>query len=150
MSDKHINRILVATDGSVSARHAVEVGVELAQAEQAAVTFVHVADPIEFRGGRNMSMEAIPRRLRHVGDSALDEAAVVASTHGVSFQRELIAGDAGDVIVALADAIDADLVIVGERPRRLRVGRSVSRWVSNHTRRPVLVARPLEAERLAA
>ena len=78
-----------------------------------------------------------------MGDDALDDAALVASDNGVRFERELIAGDAGGVIVALANAIDADLVVVGERPRRLRVGPSVSRWVSRHTRRPVLVARQL-------
>ena len=150
MSERHINRILIATDGSPSARHAVEVGVELAQAEGAEVTFVHVTPPIEFRSGRTMAMQAVPRRIGHVGDGALDAAALDASENGVRFERELIAGDAGDVIVVLADAIDADLVVVGERPRRLRVGPSVSRWVSRHTRRPVLVARPLVAERLAA
>jgi nucleotide-binding universal stress UspA family protein len=150
MSDKHINRILVATDGTPAARYSVEVGVELAQAEGADVTFVHVVAPIEFRSARTMSMQAVPRRLGHVGDQALDDAALVASNNGVHYERELIAGDPGDVIVALADAIEADLVVVGERPRKLRVGPSVSRWVSRHTHRPVLVARPLAAERLAA
>ncbi len=146
MSDKQINRILVATDGTASAQHAVEMGVELAELEEAKVTFVHVADPIEFRAGRSASMRAVPRRLRSIGDEVLDEAAHLASDHGVAFERELIAGEPGDIIVALADAIDADLIVVGERPRRLRVGPSVSRWVSRHTSRPVLIARPRMAQ----
>jgi nucleotide-binding universal stress UspA family protein len=146
MSDKQIKRILIATDGSPSASYAVEVGVELARAEGAEVTFVHVAAPIEFRSGRSMARPVVPRRLGHIGDAVLDDAALVASNHGVGFERELIAGDPGDVIVALADAIDADLVVVGERPRKLRVGPSVARWVARHTRRHVLVARPLAAE----
>jgi nucleotide-binding universal stress UspA family protein len=148
MTQKHISRILVATDGSPSAQWAVEVGVELA-GRDAEVTFVRVAPPIEFRGGRSMSMRAVPRRLRHVGDWALDEAAAIASDHGVRFERELIAGDAGESIVALADAIDADLIVVGEQPRVLNV-RSVARWVVRHTGRPVLVARPRPAKQVSA
>jgi nucleotide-binding universal stress UspA family protein len=142
MSDRHINRILVATDGSDSSQRAVALGVELAAAEQAEVTFLHVAPPVEFRAGRSVAMRAVPRRLRTIGDEVLDEAVVVASDHGVRFQRELIAGETGDTIVLLADAIGADLIVVGERPRRMRVGTSVSRWVMRHSRRPVLVARP--------
>jgi nucleotide-binding universal stress UspA family protein len=97
-----------------------------------------------------MSIQAVPRRLEHVGDKVLDDASVVASEQGVPFQRELIAGEPGDVIVALADAIEADLVVVGERSRRLRVGRRVSSWVARQARRPVLVARPPVTRGLAA
>jgi nucleotide-binding universal stress UspA family protein len=150
MKSKRINRILVATDGSASAQNAVELGIEVAEADGAEVTFVHVTPPVEFRAGHSMSMQAVPRRLQHVGDDVLDAATLAASDRGIPFQRELIAGDAGDVIVALADVIDADLIVVGKRPRRLRVGQSVSRWVARHTSRPVLVARPRPAERLAA
>jgi nucleotide-binding universal stress UspA family protein len=150
MKSKRIKQILVATDGSYTAQNAVELGVEVAEADGATVTFVHVAPPVEFRAARSMSMQPVPRRLQHVGDEALDAATVVASDHGIAFQRELFAGDPGDVIVALADAIDADLIVVGERPRRLRIGPSVSRWVARHTHRPVLVARPPVARELAA
>jgi nucleotide-binding universal stress UspA family protein len=149
MTTNRINRILVATDGRPSAQRAVELGVELAEAEGAEVTFLHVAPPVEYLASRSAAMRPVPRRLRHVGDEVLDEASLFASDHGVRFERELIAGDPGDVIVALADAIDADLIVVGERPRRVNM-RSVSRWVMRHTRRPVLVARTRAAEPIAA
>jgi nucleotide-binding universal stress UspA family protein len=149
MTTNHINRILVATDGRPSAQRAVELGVELAEVEGAVVTFLHVAPPVEYLASRSAALRPVPRRLRHVGDEVLDEASLVASDHGVHFERELIAGDPGEVIVALADAIDADLIVVGERPRRVNM-RSVSRWVTRHTRRPVLVARPRSAASLAA
>ena len=90
MSDRQINRILVATDGTPSAQCAVEMGVELAEAEEAKVTFVHVAPPIEFRAGRSASMRAVPRRLRSVGDEVLDEAAHVASGHGVRLRARAV------------------------------------------------------------
>jgi nucleotide-binding universal stress UspA family protein len=147
---KRIRRILVATDGTSSARDAVEFGVELAEAGRAEVTFVHVVPPAESLVTLNAALRPAPERLSDDGDEALDEAAVVASDHGVRFERELIVGDPGDVIVTLADAIDADLIVVGERPRKLRVGPSVSRWVARHTRRPVLVARPPLVRELVA
>ena len=37
-----MKRILIATDGSAAAQHAVELGVELAKHEEAAIAFVHV------------------------------------------------------------------------------------------------------------
>jgi nucleotide-binding universal stress UspA family protein len=139
MSRKYINRILVATDGSESAREAVELGVELAEADDAEVTFVHVAPPVAFRAGRSAAMHAVARRLSSAGDAVLDEAAAIAEERGVPFERELIAGEPADVIVALGDAIEADLIVVGESPRWLRL--NVSRWVSRHSSRPVLIAR---------
>jgi nucleotide-binding universal stress UspA family protein len=139
IGERRIRRILVATDGARSARDAVELGVELAEAGGATVTFVHVV-PAE--ASADEWIRPAPERLRADGDAALDEAAAIAADHDVAFERELIAGDPRDVIVALADAIEADLIVVGERPRRLRVAPSVSRWVARHTRRAILVTRP--------
>jgi nucleotide-binding universal stress UspA family protein len=147
MSGRRISRILVATDGTQSARDAVELGVELAAASRAEVTFVHVVTPEE---SPNEWIRPAPERLSDAGDEVLDEASSIAADRGVTFERKLICGNPGDVIVTLADAVDADLVIVGERPRRLRVGPSVSRWVARHTRRAILVARPPIVHSLAA
>jgi nucleotide-binding universal stress UspA family protein len=68
----------------------------------------------------------------------------------VRFQRELIAGDVCDSIVSFADAIDADLIVVGERPRRHWIVSNVPRWVARHSSRAVLVARASDRERVAA
>ena len=149
MSTSKIDRILVATDGGDSSQHAVALGVELAAAEGAEVTFLHVVPPVDFVAGR-MSLPAVPRRLRSVGDEALDDAAVVADRRGVRFERERIAGYAADTIVDWADAVDADLIVVGERPRRLKIGTTIARWVARNSTRPVLVARPPVRERVAA
>jgi nucleotide-binding universal stress UspA family protein len=142
MGTKRIRRILVATNGTSSARDAVELGVELAEGGCAKVTFVHVVPPEESLVSLNAAIRPALERHAGAGDQVLDEAAAVATAHGVPCERALIVGDPGDAIVALADAIDADLIVVGERPRKFRVGSSVSRWVSRHTRRPSLVARP--------
>jgi nucleotide-binding universal stress UspA family protein len=143
-----IDRILVATDGGDSSQHAVALGVELAAAEGAEVTFLHVLPPVDFLGGR-ASLPAVPRRLQRVGDEPLDEAAVIADRHGVRFEMDLVAGHVADTIVDWADAVEADLVVVGERPRR-RFGTTVARWVARNSDRPVLVARPRTKDAVAA
>jgi nucleotide-binding universal stress UspA family protein len=144
-----IDRILVATDGGDSSRHAVALGVELAAAEGAEITFLHVLPPVDFLGGR-ASLPAVARRLRSVGDAPLDDAAQIADRHGVPFERDLVAGYVADTIVDWADTVEADLVVVGERPRRRRLGTTVARWVARNSNRPVLVARPRAKERVAA
>ena len=149
MSTPKIDRILVATNGGGSSQHAVALGVELAVAEGAEITFLHVVPPIDFIGGR-MSLPAVPRRLRSAGDEALDAAAVVADRLDVRFERDRIAGYAADTIVDWADAVDADLIVVGERPRRLKIGTTIARWVARNSTRPVLVARAPIAEHVAA
>lgn len=140
MSTTQIDRILVATDGGESSQQAVELAVELAAAEGAEVTFLHVRPPVDFIGGR-MSMPAVPRRLRSTGDEALDDAALVADRRGVRSERDLVAGHVAETIVDWADAVDADLVVVGERPRRIKFGTTIARWVARNSTRPVLVAR---------
>ncbi|MGH3044591.1 MAG: universal stress protein [Gaiellaceae bacterium] len=125
------------------------MGVGLAAAEGAEVTFLHVVPPIDFVAGR-MSLPAVPRRLSSAGDEALDEAAVAADRLGGSFARDRIAGHAADTIVDWADAVDADLIVVGERPRRLKIGTTMARWVARNSTRPILIARPPVMERVAA
>ena len=149
VTTRTINRILVATDGSDSAQHAVELGVELAAAENAEVTFLHVVPPVEFLAGR-LSLPAVPRRLSATDDEALERAAAVARANDVPFHLELIAGEVGDSIVAFGDALDADLIVVGERARRHWLAVNVPRWVARHATRAVLVARASDRERVAA
>jgi nucleotide-binding universal stress UspA family protein len=149
VTTREIKRILVATDGGETSQHAVALGVELAAAEGAEVTFVNVVPPVHHVAGR-LSRPPVPRLIRTAGDGSLDDAARTAESRGVRFHRELIAGDVGDSIVAFADAIDADLIVVGERTRRSRLKVTVARWVARNSTRAVLVARPPVTERVAA
>jgi len=149
VTTRTINRILVATDGSDSSQTAVELGVELAAAENAEVTFVHVVPPVAFLAGR-LSRPAVPRRLSVADDEALERAAAVARANDVPFHLELIAGETGESIVACGDAFDIDLIVVGERPGRHWLALNVPRWVARHATRAVLVARAADRERVAA
>jgi nucleotide-binding universal stress UspA family protein len=134
-----ITKILVATDGTSASREAVDLGVELAASENAEVVFLHVAQPVEYRYVRGARFRAIPRQLDSDGDSALEEATEVASKRGVEHQLAHFAGETPDLIVNVAEAVDADLIVVGSRGRRLSY-KSVSRHVVKHADRPVLIA----------
>lgn len=142
----NITKILVATDGTPASREAVDLGVELAASEKAKVVFLHVAPP-EYRYVRAARLPARPRQLDSDGDSALEEATEVASMRGVEHQLAHFAGETPDLIVNLAEAVHADLIVVGSRGRRLP-HKSVSRHVVKHADRPVLIAR--QKDKLAA
>jgi nucleotide-binding universal stress UspA family protein len=140
--------IVIATDGSPSAREAIDFGLELAAEEGSEVTFVHVLPPDDFlvpgRGG------AIPR-AHHVemdeSEAALAEAANAAEGAGVSYGLERISGDTVDEIIAVANAKRADLIVVGTRGRGSVVAAllgSVSSGILKRAERPVLVVRAAE------
>jgi nucleotide-binding universal stress UspA family protein len=112
-----MEKILIATDGSESAHEAIEFGLELASEQDAKPIFVHVVPAVDVMPSYGFSMAMPP---------------------------ELLAGNPAEEIVAYADSIDADLIVVGSRGHgRLASALlgSVSRGVLSESKRPVLVVR---------
>jgi nucleotide-binding universal stress UspA family protein len=96
---------------------------------------------------------AVPHELRGNDREPLTEALRLAEEAGVDANAELLRGDAVDEIVAYADTIDADLIVVGSRGHGALTSAllgSVSRGILREARRPVLVVRGTAARQPAA
>jgi nucleotide-binding universal stress UspA family protein len=138
-----MNRILIATDGSPSAGQAIEWGLQLAREQDAAAIFVHVAPSYDVRPAHAFGMSgAMPHELTTLDHAPLEAAADLAEEKGVRAGTVLPTGDPVDEIVAHADSIDADVIVVGSRGHGAVASAllgSVSRGVLREARRPVLV-----------
>jgi nucleotide-binding universal stress UspA family protein len=143
-----MQQILIATDGSPSAQEAIDVGLELAKEQEADVTFVHVAAPDEFHGGRGGTHAITHREDVDESESALQEAAKAAEDAGVSYTLERISGETVESIVARADTKSVDLIVMGSRGRSsiaTALLGSVSHGVLRQASRPVLVVKAAKA-----
>jgi nucleotide-binding universal stress UspA family protein len=145
--EKTMKKIVIATDGSPSALEAVEYGLELAADQGAEPIFVHVAPATEVLPVVGYGMGA-PVSVPHEPDehdrTSLDEAMEIAAQKGLEAKAELVMGNAAHAIVAYADSVDADLIVVGSRGHGTIAGAllgSVSRSVLHEAKRPVLVVR---------
>ena len=140
-----MKRILVATDGSRSAREATAFGVELAAEHDAELIFVHVIPVYDVYPSTGLWIgSAVFHEPSGADEAVLEEAAAVAEEHGVVCTTALLRGDTVDEIVAFADSRDVDLIVVGSRGHGAVANAllgSVSRGVLGESRRPVLVVR---------
>ena len=140
-----MNTILIATDGSDAARHAVEFGLDLAAEQHARPVLAHVAPAVDVLATGGFGLTASqPHELTDYDLSPLEEARALAAERGIEAETEMLRGETVDELVAYADTIDADLIVVGSRGHgslASAVLGSVSRGVLREARRPVLVVR---------
>ncbi len=141
-----MKRILVTTDGSPSSTEAVAFGVELATEHEAELIFVHVVPTLDIVpatgfGGMSGAFPHEPSDHDHV---LLEDAAAVASEHGVVSTTAMLRGDTVDEIVAYADSHDVDLIVVGSRGHGAIAGAllgSVSLGLLGESKRPILIVK---------
>ena len=115
------DRILIPTDGSVTARKAAREGLRLANDHGSRVTFLHVLENPLLAG--YAAPEALPysanlyQDLKRAAGEILDEALELAKEAGVDARGELIENRrAADAILEHAE--DHDLVVMGTHGRK--------------------------------
>lgn len=141
--------VLIATDGSTSARRAVEVALDLAERFDATVHALYVVDSGEVTASPDEVRDDFERALATAGGRALT---FVRETAGES-------ADDGDVVTVVrdgdpvaeicryADERHADVVVTGTRGRHGEYGfllGSVAEGVVRRSEVPVLTVRQLE------
>lgn len=151
--------MLVAMDGSDTAKKALDEAIRLAGEWQAQLRIVHVVDEVslnrdaELAGARSLQQEQ-----RETGLKILEQAAATAQQAGVPAETKLLSldrlvVDLADVIGAEAEAWPADLIVVGSHGRRgvrrLFLG-SVAEGVARIAPTPVLLIRGADAAKPAA
>ena len=144
-----MNRLLIATDGSPAAEAAVQAGVQLAAEQLAGVVLLHVVDAVDVVAPAfGPIIVKTVEEANPADDEALSSAAEVARAHGVPFELKLVAGFDYEAILATADQIDAEVIVIGSN-RHGALGTtflgSVSKEVLKRATRPVLVVHPTAA-----
>jgi nucleotide-binding universal stress UspA family protein len=134
--------IVVGYDGSTAARKAFDAALELAARDHAELHVVSVGRPSEIAD--DVETEAVIEHTRAYYRRLLAELKASVATKQVKTRYEVAVGHPAEQIIYYADRIGADLIVVGDRGRsnfaRLLLG-SVSKQVTEHAGRPVLVVR---------
>ena len=146
-------RILIASDGSELADRALDHGLQLAKLAGSEVTIVTVTEPVTIVGGGYASIaggvvDPLPELVEAQEKAArelLQRAAKRAADQGVTAKTVLVDNTfAAEGVVATANEIGAELIIMGSHGRRgldrLLLG-SQTNNVLAHTKIPVLVTR---------
>ena len=136
------SRILVAIDGSESAKKAFEESIYLAQKCNSKLDVLHVVS-CELGGDSATTFELIDE-LKNKAEKMLDEYKIQATKSNVPMEITVTQGDPAQVIIELAKTKRHDLIIMGTRGRsafqELLIG-SVSQKVMHHASCPVMVVR---------
>jgi nucleotide-binding universal stress UspA family protein len=137
--------IVVGTDGSERAARATEAAFSLAQLAGATVHIVHVmrlAAMASAGYGDPSAIVTANADARANGDLICARALADAERQGVAAQVHNVDGDPADMLSKVAESVQADLVVIGNRGmtgvKRLVLG-SVPNKVSHHCPCSVLI-----------
>jgi nucleotide-binding universal stress UspA family protein len=137
-----IKKILLAYDGSESAKKALDTALDLARKYRAELYVLTVSQPPDC--GEDVETEAIIENSRSYHERALTPVKDVVAASGVKAVFEVAIGHPAEQIIYHADRYHVDLIVLGHRGkslfRRLLLG-SVSKQVVQYADRTVLVVR---------
>jgi nucleotide-binding universal stress UspA family protein len=138
-----VQRIVVGVDGSANARRALAWSMDLAAALGAEIVAVHsvglLAHP---HPGETVPAASVHGEIEHLFET---EWTAPLSASGLPSRRVLRDGTPVQVIIDVADEVQADLIVLGSRgvggfPEQL-LG-STSHQVAEHTAIPVVIIPP--------
>ena len=137
--------ILVALDGSPAGQKALDRAVEMARAGETKLHAAYVVETGLFSSlPTDNTVEIMYNVLQKEGEAVLDKAKTDTAAHGITLSTHLKFGHAGSEVIALADKVKADLIIVGSHGKsqtdRLLIG-SVSTFIVTHSRVSTMVVR---------
>jgi nucleotide-binding universal stress UspA family protein len=137
--------ILVAIDGSEASQRAFDRALDIAKAGNAGLHAAYVVETGLFSSlPADNTVEIMYNVLKQEGDSVLAKAKGKAATAGVTFTPHIKFGHAGSEVIALAEKLKADLIIVGSHGKsqtdRILIG-SVSTFVVTHSKVSTMVVR---------
>ena len=140
---------MVGTDGSPTANDALTRAIRLAASIDATLEIVSAYEPVP-KAVLNAQAKATPEEWQWAispteeVDGILRAAADAASAAGVEARTHAQEGDPADAILAVAEASDADVIVVGNKgmtgTKRFLLG-SVPNKISHHAPCSVLIAK---------
>lgn len=141
--------ILVATDLSAPARHAVQRALLLASSAGGEVHIVHALELDALDSLRELLGANLSATKAALEADACDRLAQLATDaadrQGIAAQTRVVAGAPLAVIAGEADALDAGLLVLGARGesflRHAMLGSTAARLLRKSLRRPVLVVK---------
>ncbi len=150
---KPLARIIAATDLSAPARHALDRAFRLAAETGAKLDIAHVVSQSALDTLHRLLGVQAPPVEQHILDEAYAKLSQLVAdlnqTHGVSVEIHLAAGTVLCMILDQADAMDADLLVLGARGEdylsHLLLGTTAERLL-RRTRRPVLMVKQTSHE----
>ena len=140
-----IRNILHATDFSESSGYAFQLAASLAHDYGARLTLLHVFPPPPVMVAGEIPIAVPPQDTKeHLRELQLQLRNVQTEYHDLVLDRKLVEGDPATEILAMADQVNADLIVLGTHGRtglaRLLMG-SVAEVVSRKASTPVLLAK---------
>jgi nucleotide-binding universal stress UspA family protein len=141
--------MVVGTDGSETAEEAVRQAIDLAKLTGATLSVVSAFQPVSGRRVRGEAEGAPADIQNQIGpredvNLILDAAAAKARAAGIEVQTHPVQADPADAILNVAEEVDADLIVVGNKgmtgARRYLLG-SVPNNVSHHAPCSVIIVR---------
>ena len=137
--------ILIALDGSEAGQRALSRAIDEAKVWNAQLQAMYVVETGLFSSlPLDNTVEIMYRVLEKEGKAVLERAKKSAAEKGVTVIAHMKQGHAGSEIVALAEEVKSDLIMVGSHGKgnadRLLIG-SVSTFVVTHSKVTTMVVR---------